>query len=367
MLTECLLYTNADQVRQVFKNLSHENKRYLGMVEGAAFVVSLDDGTPTTPFERMKCWQLNDGFNRWFDKGLKFVVCSNGTSGSVVEHSMIDGMTVRELYDATSSAILNYRRHGPDTLDSRNGVDEVKLEEYTCQSSPAIDERITHVRARYLQETSIIGFTTWECVNFGQEYLQLHKVPAKGIFETMVQLASKYFLGENHPCWSAISMGHAHKGRPEIIQTYTAELKAFCDAAENSSIKAEKRQALLFSAARSHVANVNRVQQGKGYERTMSAMQTVLKDDEQMPEIYNDPTYISMRPHWLMTGSTDLGGSGGGEFGMVLRYPDSVWVQYVVDAASAKFSIVTGRDRTQRFCECMEKAAKLIHELLEVE
>nr|ALQ32842.1 putative polyketide synthase [Fusarium euwallaceae] len=355
------------EMRQVFKNLSPDNKRYLDMVEGAAFVVSLDDGAPTRPFERMKSWQLNDGFNRWFDKGLKFVVCSNGVSGSVVEHSMIDGMTVRELYDATGSAILNYRRDGPDTLDSRNGVNEIKLEEYTCQSSPAIDERIAHVRARYLQETSIIGFTTWECVNFGQEYLQLHKVPAKGIFETMVQLASKYFLGENHPCWSAISMGHAHKGRPEIIQTYTAELKAFCDAADDSSIEVQKRQTLLFAAARSHVANVNRVQQGKGYERTMSAMQTVLKEDEQMPELYNDPTYISMRPHWLMTGSTDLGGSGGGEFGMVLRYPDSVWVQYIVDAASAKFSIVTGRDRTQRFCECMERAAKLIHELLEVE
>ncbi|RSL48017.1 hypothetical protein CEP54_013131 [Fusarium duplospermum] len=312
------------EMRQVFKNLSPENKRYLDMVEGAAFVVSLDDGAPTTPFERMKSWQLNDGFNRWFDKGLKFVVYSNGVSRSIVEHSIIDGIT-------------------------RNGVDEIKLEEYTCQSSPAINERITHIRARYLQETSIIGFTTWECIDFGQEYLQRHKVPAKGIFETMVQLASKYFLGENHPCWSAISMGHAHKGRPEIIQTYTAELKAFCDAADDSSIEAQKRQILLFAAARSHVANVNRVQQGKGYERTMSAMQTVLKEDEQMPAIYNDPTYISMRPHWLMTGSTDLGGSGGGEFGMVLRYPDSVWVQYVVDAASAKFSIVTGRDRTQRF------------------
>ncbi|KAJ4328568.1 hypothetical protein N0V84_000927 [Fusarium piperis] len=351
----------------IFKNLSPDSKRYLDMVEGAAFIVSLDDGAPNTPFERMKSWQLSDGFNRWFDKGLKFAVCSNGVSGSVVEHSMIDSMTVRELYDATSSAILNYRRDGPDTLDSRNGVDEVKLEEYTYQSSPAIEERITHVRARYLQETSIIGFITWECVNFGQEYLQLHKVPAKGIFETMVQLASKYFLGENHPCWSAISMGHAHKGRPEIIQTYTAELKASCDAADDSSIMAQKRQTLLFAAARSHVANVNRVQQGKGYERTMSAMQTVLKDDEVMPEIYNDPTYINMRPHWLMTGSTDLGGSAGGEFSMVLRYPDSVWVQYVVDAASAKFSIVTGRDRTERFCECMESAAKLIHELLEVD
>lgn len=162
-------------------------------------------------------------------------------------------------------------------------------------------------------------------------------------------------------------MGHAHKARPEIIQTYTAEPKAFCDAAEDDSVEAKKRQTLLFAAARSHVANINRVQQGKGYERTMSAMQTVLREDETMPEIYDDPTYINMRPHWLMTGSTDLGGSGGGEFGMVLRYPDSFWIQYVVNAASAKFSIVTGRDRTGRFCECMDKAAKLIYGLLEVE
>ncbi|KAF7547181.1 hypothetical protein G7Z17_g7924 [Cylindrodendrum hubeiense] len=354
------------EIRQVAKSLSPENKRYIDMVEGAAFVVSLDDGEPTTPLERMETWQLNDGFNRWFDKGLKFIIASNGVSGIAIEHSMIDGLTVSELYDATGSAILKYRRDCPDSLDSQNFVDGIELDEYTFQSSPVIDERIAHVRVRYLQETSIIGFTTWECVDFGLEYLQAQKVPSKGIFEAMVQLASKYFLGENHPCWSAISMGHAHKGRPEIIQTYTAELKAFCDAADDDSVEAKKRQMLLFAAARSHVANINRVQQGRGYERTMSAMQTVLREGETMPEIYDDPIYINMRPHWLMTGSTDLGGSRGGEFGMVLRYPDSIWIQYVVNVASARFSIVTGRDGTGRFRECMDKAAKFIRGLLEV-
>lgn len=60
------------------------------MVEAAAFVVCLDDTSPTEPEGRIKDMMMLEGFNRWADKSISFVVCKNATSGTYVEHTMID-------------------------------------------------------------------------------------------------------------------------------------------------------------------------------------------------------------------------------------------------------------------------------------
>lgn len=309
---------------------------------------------------------LNDGFNRWFDKGLKLIICSNGISGSHMEHSMIDGTTVRELYDARTEAIENHQRSNTNGELSNGLLNGLQLEEYTFHTTPTIDDHIAHVRARYLQETSLVGFTTWSSKHFSQDYFQARRLPAKGICETMVQLASKYYLGKNYPCWSAISMGHYHKGRIEIIQTYTAEMQGFCDVIDDTAVSARAKRALLIDAARSHGPNLLRAQQGRGYERTIVALETQLRDGETIPEIFRDPVYQSMRPHWVMTGSTDIGGAGGGEFGFILRHLDSIWLQYLIDADGARFAIVMNK-KIGRFLECMDNAARVVQELLELE
>lgn len=45
--------------------------------------------------------------NRWFDKTLQIIVCSNGSAGIVFEHSMVDGHTVlRFASDVYTDTIL---------------------------------------------------------------------------------------------------------------------------------------------------------------------------------------------------------------------------------------------------------------------
>lgn len=70
------------------------NKGTIGMVEAAAFLVCLDDTSPATPEDRIKDMMMLEGFNRWVDKSIAFVVCSNAISGTYVEHTMIDVSTV---------------------------------------------------------------------------------------------------------------------------------------------------------------------------------------------------------------------------------------------------------------------------------
>ncbi|KAF4951266.1 hypothetical protein FSARC_12965 [Fusarium sarcochroum] len=352
------------RIRQSAIEAHPDNKLYLDMVQGAAFLICLDEAAPTNSEERMDSMLLNKGLNRWYDKGLKLIICSNGVSGMHVDHSMIDGTTIREMYEARTEAIESYQRD--DTNQTAND-EAVQLEQYTFHTSPDMLDRIGHIRERYVTETSTIGFTKWTCERFGQDYFQSIRMPAKGIYETMVQLGSKYYLGRNEPCWSAISMGHYHKGRIDIIQTYTREMQSFCNVVDDADVEPSVKLALLKDAARSHGPNIQRAMQGKGYERQLVALETQLREGEEKPSIYSDPVYQAMRPHWVMTGSTDIGSAGGGEFGFILRHPDSIWLQYLIEPEKAYFIIVMNKKDKDHFVECMEKAAAVVQELLDIE
>lgn len=71
-------------------NLDESNRSTIDTVEAAAFLVCLDDTAPTDAEGRIRDMMMRKGFNRWVDKSIAFVVCKNATSGTYVEHTMID-------------------------------------------------------------------------------------------------------------------------------------------------------------------------------------------------------------------------------------------------------------------------------------
>jgi carnitine O-acetyltransferase len=78
----------------------HEMEAALEVLQSGAFVICLDD---VSPVGREECSKMllhgnsgdtahAQGYNRWFDKSLQFVVANNGKTGLIGEHSMMDGM-----------------------------------------------------------------------------------------------------------------------------------------------------------------------------------------------------------------------------------------------------------------------------------
>lgn len=78
------------QNREALIQKSESNRKAVEMVEASAFLVCLDDTEPETAEERIRDMMMLEGFNRWVDKSVAFVVCKNATSGTYVEHTMID-------------------------------------------------------------------------------------------------------------------------------------------------------------------------------------------------------------------------------------------------------------------------------------
>ncbi|CAJ2510880.1 Uu.00g065050.m01.CDS01 [Anthostomella pinea] len=76
--------------------LDPHNDAVPGVLEHAAFVVRLDDESPTSSGERHMQFRINGPHhpfaNRWLDKPIQFVVTANGLSAGVCKHAKLDGM-----------------------------------------------------------------------------------------------------------------------------------------------------------------------------------------------------------------------------------------------------------------------------------
>ena len=73
-----------------------EVKAALEALESGAVLICLDEDIVTSRKEVAEklLHGAHNGFNRWFDKSIQFIVSKNGKAGLVGEHSMMDGMPV---------------------------------------------------------------------------------------------------------------------------------------------------------------------------------------------------------------------------------------------------------------------------------
>ncbi|AEO60777.1 hypothetical protein MYCTH_2112801 [Thermothelomyces thermophilus ATCC 42464] len=94
------------RIRNELLAASPANAEYFQTIEDAAFAVHLDDSSPVGYAELAKQCKLGDGFNRWHDKPLQFVVTANGNSGVIVEHSYLDGTTPEPLFDRAAEKLI---------------------------------------------------------------------------------------------------------------------------------------------------------------------------------------------------------------------------------------------------------------------
>lgn len=84
------------------------NQEFISAIEKSLFAVCLEDTpAPHTANERGSYFLFDDNANRWLDKTVSFIVCTNGVSASFYEHAMVDGSTLNGLAQAINISIAS--------------------------------------------------------------------------------------------------------------------------------------------------------------------------------------------------------------------------------------------------------------------
>lgn len=351
-------------LRCVVNSINLTNHNTLNTIEAAAFVICLDDSSPATPTERCNSLLLGDPGNRWSDKTLQFVVCANGVSGYVCEHSMLDVASLRQINESITTAIIEptaepgFNR----TVDRKPRI----LEELRFYINNALVDNIDRVHNHAIVTLKPVEFAHFKLPSMGNIFLRNRRIPSKSGIQIVIQLASLLYYGVQYPSWETLTMMLFRSGRLDWIQSVSPAMFKFCETAFREDITLIQRSKLLREAAGTHTSTMTRISRGRGFAAHLEALREVAQQEEVLPEFFNDPTWEMMRvlsPRKLKTDAS--GGLKAQEAGFYMPDPESVFIHYEIDEAQCHFFVQSTEGRTERFCEALEKAAEQIRRLLE--
>lgn len=289
-------------------------------------MVNLDDASPNTAPERARHYHYGDGSNRWNDKSLQFPVCSNGISGVIGDHSMMDAGTVFGLNAFVTKAILEYPQE--DQSSMTNGKTPIELNELILVTDEVTDRQIDRIKMDFARNTTGVEHDFFTMQDFGDASFRSVKCPPKSAFQVIVMLASKKHFGSLEPCWETASLSNFYKGRVEISQGLLPPVAEYIAAHNDDSLPTETRQKLFQEACKAHASSITRAVRGRGTDRYLTSLRQVAMKEEGSIALFDDPIYSKTRPRKLMAHCHETGMM---EQAFLLRDPDAMWLHYTVE------------------------------------
>lgn len=311
---------------------SRSNHDFISTIEKSLFAVCLEDTSPVTSNERAACFLLDDNSNRWLDKTISFVICATGVSAMFCEHTMVDGTTFGGLIKAISAPTVDHVQVSEESLSSSpfpSSAHSATVPNdgftYLPFEMPAtLDKYVARLRCQHLSAHSGYSLCNHTHTAYGASYLREHKLPPKTVFQLIVQMAVRRHFGWN-PSGSVdvISQRSFRGGRTDMIYIQTAQVSAFCAAAEDPDVAAGDRRQLFLEAVKSHARLVTLSTRGRGWRWQLMALKEVVEPGGELPDLYADPVYQRTGERPVCTSFTEFGLP---EMGRCQAKRDDVWV-----------------------------------------
>lgn len=321
-------HANRMQYRESFRSCCQENHVFLQTVEAAAFIVCLDEASPDTPVKRAYQYFPVNAENRWFDKSLQFVICDNGASATICEHSMLDGTSILAMREFLDNA-LSSQRFGL-VQDAENDVTESDLEfaELSFSSTVQLDHRINEVKQRLSLELIKYSFSAFDVGNVGNNFFRAKKCPSRSAILLAIQLACSRFFGYFPSTAETVSLAHFNSGRSVCSPTLWPEIVEFCNAMQNAATSDGSRRTLLFEAANTLVKSLSQSIKGFPVTYHLRALQWIARGDEPVPELFSNPIFTKLlyAPVVIDSLDHDLTECGGG----LLKTPPSLFIHFQI-------------------------------------
>ena len=286
-------------------------------------------------------------------------------------------MTLTKMQSAIVQEILSYKPPRQINGSSHGQIETPK--EFALNTTPALDERVLHVRDRFKHEITRFGYRDVVLSEFGTDILLDKHLPIKGIFDLLCLLANYYYYGYNAQSWEAISMSHYHKGRPDIVQVNTPKTAHFCTVADDESMPARKRFELMLEAAHHRNQTIKDAFLGHCYQRTLRALELCAEEGEELPALFKNPLYEqTVEPDQMFSNTDGLSP----ESCFIMQNPKRFWMTYYVTDSgyanvhvtirmkkltifSSHFSVITGKEEVVQWANCLQRASLVMRTLID--
>lgn len=257
---------------------------------------------------------------------MQFVVCKNGVSASVCEHSALDGVSVEPLHNYINKAIREFEPQAPQRDEAKSDAGP-GAEELLLSHDKVIEKAIHQFQQDFDQLNSKFTFASVEVSTLGIDFLRSHKCPPQSGVQIAIQLACQRFFGYNPPALETVSMAHFRKGRVEVHHIISPAVAHFLEAVKEAENSPKNLRVAFLDAAKAHAKSLSRVGKGKGFSRHLLALEWMLREGEEKPKLFDDPVYVSLKPGKVITSNFTSGWLEGGFF---YHVPESILVYFEI-------------------------------------
>ncbi|CCE63294.1 hypothetical protein TPHA_0E02020 [Tetrapisispora phaffii CBS 4417] len=298
-----------DEFKKSYETLikNPQNKDSLDRIHKSAFILCLDtDVTAITLEEKSRNAWHGDGYNRYFDKALQFIVAKNGASGCLNEHSKMDG---------TPTLFLNsYLCNQLNLIDSETFLKEIKesaqqpnismeTNKLQFQIEDNIKNQVVVAKTKFDSLLKEHDLKVWHYNRYGKSTIKKHKFSPDAFIQQIIQLAVFKYTGKVLPTYEAASTRKFFKGRTETGRSVTSESELFVKNWNNPKLNNNERIQLLRNAAAAHSKNLGESANGQGIDRHFFGLKNMVDEKkDNMPELFSDKLF-NYSSTWLISTS----------------------------------------------------------------
>ncbi|EZF72075.1 hypothetical protein H105_05796 [Trichophyton soudanense CBS 452.61] len=338
---------------------SPANEEALKTIESSSFFVCLDDASPVTLEERAHVYWHGDGANRWYDKPLNFVINENGTAGFLGEHSMMDGTPTHRLNDYVNQLIFS------NALDYSNPSIRSNLPEpqpINFELNPAILEDISTATRDFEALINKHELRVQAFQAYGKGLIKKFKCSPDAYVQMLIQLAYFKMYGKNRPTYESASTRKYKLGRTETTRSVSDDSVAFCKAQADPSVSREELVKLFRAAVAAHSKYTAEASVGKGVDRHLFGLKKLIRDGEEVPSLFKDPTYAYSGSWFLST--SQLSSEYFNGYGWSQVIDEGFGIAYMINENSLQFNIVCKKIGAERMSFYLNEAACEVRDML---
>lgn len=349
--------------RAILRAISKENRDSLDIIERSLFLLCLEERQPENLEQLSRTMILGDGITRWFDKGMQFIVCPDGTTAINMEHTGTDGSVMVRLADFLVKEL------GIEQKSEKTA--KCSWKELVFRTDPGLDEMITKARdectAMY-QDTAarVLIFD-----HFGKEGIKNLSVAPDAFIQMALQLAHFDLRGYPVNTYEAVMTRQFLHGRTEAVRSVSWESVKFTRLMRDPSANLQLRSLAAREAIERQVLRTREAREGLGVDRHLFGLYNVFLDMgkdlgiEEPPVFFRDPGWLTLKRNLLSTSTSGTDGLFLAGFGTV--EDDGFGVRYLTFPESIHFNVTSRtvlKENMERFVDLLESALLEMRELL---
>jgi carnitine O-acetyltransferase len=372
------------------------NKAALRVIDSALFVLVLDDFKPpdihgaaanmlhgANELKDVDTMQVGSCLNRWYDK-LQLIVCSDGTSGLIFEHSIIDGHTaLRFVSDIFAETVITFAESIVDLIHGRGRVAHVvdaiveraavaQKEGLTLDVFPKkliFDLSDSIMKQIYFAETNlcdeILASDTFvlEYHDYGKRLIVANNLSPDAFLQMSILLAYYRLYGRVDCMYEPALTKTFFHGRTEAIRGTTPQAKELCQIWCDDHSTPEQKLEALRRATIEHSRLTKEAVAGMGVDRHLFALKSVAAR-KGMPtsSFFKSEAWRALNHTILST--SNCGNPALRLFGFGPVVPDGFGIGYIIKDNALSVSVCSKHRQTQRYVLSLRRSLNEMQELL---